>query len=250
MVLQQSISLAPTATSILAYGNLESGTDRAIKAAWPSRCARTIVSRNPNATSVAEDANYDLVYEGSQALSITGGRCFVFRQIGDQCPTSVTTQTVQAGDVLRVSLKIRMAQPNQVFQIFTGHYHTEKSSRWGYPVDDSHVVSRTLIKNADEWYKIEAYHTVGDDWTFNGQVLTPKRCNHYHMRFKADSTSSYIMDDVRIDVVGNIISNGNMMASSDLRRGFLANPDFILNHMYWKVSTRDGKWACDCSVEL
>lgn len=115
--------------------------------------------------------------------------------------------------------------------MFTAHYHPRKTSRWAKPSDDSHAISRTLIDNAGKWKYIEAYHTIGPDWTFEGEVLEPKLCNHYQLRFNlAESEANYIMDNVKIELVGN-------RTETDEGLAFLRNSNFDLGHKMWKMAS-------------
>jgi hypothetical protein len=176
------------------------------------------------------EADQELVYEGSTSLNVTGGACFLFRQIGFNCPSQRVTLNITEGDTFRISLKVRMHEPNTVFQIYTAHYHPRKVSRWAIPEDDSHIVSRTLVKEADEWVTIEAIHTVGDDWTFEDTVLKPNLCNHYQLRFRtANSDGGFFIDDVRVEKIGSL-------EEDSVKRAFLKNPDFVMDHKYWKYA--------------
>lgn len=174
--LSLTMSSAPTGTNFLGYGDFEidsseDNTTDAINAAWPSSCATTLLDV---ATGSADD-----IHSGSKSFSVTGGQCSVLRMMGNNCPSNRMGYELQQGDTIKISLWVKMAEAAQVFQMFTAHYHSRKAGRWDRPTDDSHVISRTLIDNANRWKYIEAYHTVGDDWTFDGEVLTPKSCNHY-----------------------------------------------------------------------
>ena len=216
----QSISSSPTASNILLGGGVEGGETWN----WPSNCEHTIITRSVADTS---DPNYDRVYEGSKSLSVGGG-CYVNRDLGP-CPTSKISESIEAGDTLRISFWVRTSQNNQVFQVSTKHY--DRSKRWDTPVGDSDIVSRTLIKNANEWTKVEAIHTVGPDWTFNGgQILKPLRCYWYILRFQIpDSDAGFILDDARVEKV-------ETPSNLDIKRGFISNPDFILDYKYWMNS--------------
>ena len=146
------------------------------------------------------------------------------RLIGPDCLKSRLSENINEGDTIRISLKVKISNPKTIFQMESAHYHTEKSRRWAIPFDDSHIISRTLIENANEWTHIEAIHTIGPDWTFNGKLLAPKRCNHYQLRFRvADSGASFILDNARIERVESI-------QSLDANRGFISNPDFFQDH--------------------
>lgn len=42
------------------------------------------------------------------------------------------------------------------------HYHFDKGRRkWGVPRDDSHMIARAYIEDADEWVTVPAEHTFG-----------------------------------------------------------------------------------------
>lgn len=146
------------------------------------------------------------------------------RLLGPNCLKGRVAEDLKEGDTIRISLMVKMSNPNTVFQMETAHHHIAKKKRWAIPHDDSHIVSRTLIENANEWTRVEAIHTVGPDWTFDGQVLAPKRCNHYQLRFRAASSgSSFAMDNVEIYGIEPV-------KSLDVHRGFLSNPDFVQDH--------------------
>ena len=195
------------------------GDSNGVLGSWPSKCKVSLVSLDPNATKPNPD-----IYEGEQSLFVTGGKCFVFRQLGSDCWKSRLREDISFGDTIRISLMVKLSNPNTVFQMYSAHYHVNKTRRWSLPSDDSHIISRTLIKNANEWTRIEAIHTVGPDWTFEGKVLTPEKCNHYHVRFRTDrSSATFIMDDVRIEKIEPI-------QSLDLQRGFITNPNFVQDH--------------------
>lgn len=200
------------------------GDEQKVLTAWPSKCTRSIISQGPNATEPNPD-----VYEGEHSLSVMGGACFIMRLIGPECLTSRLSEDLNEGDTLLISLNVKVSEPNTVFQMESAHYHTNKTRRWDIPDDDSHLISRTPILNADEWTRIEAIHTVGHDWTFGGEVLAPKRCNHYQLRFRAaNSEASFIMDNVRINKIGPL-------QSFHVQKGFLSNPAFAQDH---KVRSR------------
>ncbi|KAL7463535.1 hypothetical protein ACHAXS_003891, partial [Conticribra weissflogii] len=224
-------TFAPTYVNILGYGDME-GPQDAVLNSWPSQCSMSIVQNDVNSTSLHPN-----IHSGQQALSVAGGRCFVMRHVGPSCFKARMSEDLLQGDVVRISLYVKiLAQSKQVFQIESGHYHTTKPSRWAIPSDDSHIIARTLVRNADEWTKIEAIHTVGPDWTFNGVALPPKRCNHYQFRFRvADSTASFVMDDVRVE---KVTAPPNTLGLLD--GGFLSNPDFVENHKYWKYARNSG----------
>ena len=96
----------------------------------------------------------------------------------------------------------------QIFQMYTGHYHTSKGERgrWQLPSDDSHMISRTLVTEANEWTTITAIHKVGDDWTYDGEI-------HYHLRFRVVHLApSFYLDDVRVSKIGSSSNN-----STDVR---------------------------------
>jgi hypothetical protein len=111
-------------------------------------------------------------------------------------------------------------------------------------MDDSHMISRTLIPTRNEWVTIEALHKVGDDWKYHGTLLEPELCNHYHLRFRVpDSGASFFVDDVRMSKItsGSLSeSTSNTTSTTDLSvptSGFLANPDFEYSYQYWTYSS-------------
>lgn len=225
-----TITSAPTGLNILGFGDFETSqegtTDGNVYAAWPSSCETKLLD-------VATD-NADDVHSGSKSFSVTGGRCSVLLLIGKNCPATRVATELAAGDTIKISLWVKMSEPAQVFQMFTAHYHSRKAGRWARPKDDSHVISRTRIDNANRWKYIEAYHTIGPDWTFEGQILEPKFCKHYQVRFNlAESTASYIMDDVKIEKVSSL-------SDEDQQVLFLRNPSFASAHSMWKLSSRSG----------
>jgi hypothetical protein len=206
-------------------GDME-GTREQVLAQFLGTCTRNLmnVTENPS-----------LVYSGDRSLKLFGGRtCFFFRPIAPSCGTGRMTEPINAGDVVRVSLKVRIESDNQVFQLYTGHYHEGKGAlKWTLPVDDSHMISRTLVPNRNEWVTIEALHRVGDDWTYGGNVLQPVECNHYHLRFRVpDSGASFYVDDVKMTKV-DMGSSGAVVPKS----GFFINPTFQYSYQYWTYSS-------------
>jgi hypothetical protein len=229
-----TISSAPTGANILGYGDFElapgndtvSNTTDAIDSAWASSCQTELL----DAETYPDD-----VYSGEYSYNVTGGRCMVLRMMGSNCASTRMPSQLTEGDVIKISLWVKVAEPSQVFQMYTAHYHARKTGRWARPLDDSHVISRTLVDNANKWKKIKAIHTVGPDWTFEGEVLAPKLCNHYQLRFNlAGSTSSYIMDEVRIERIG--LAN-ETFAEEERQVVFLRNPSFVSGHEMWKLAT-------------
>ena len=159
----------------------------------------------------------------------------VLRMMGSNCPSSRMPHPLAEGDVFKISLWVKMAQPAQIFQMYTAHYHARKAGAWARPADDSHVIGRTLVDNANKWKKIEAIHTVGPDWTYDDTVLVPQLCNHYQLRFNlAGSTSGYIMDEVRIERIGRA---NETFAEEERQVAFLRNPRFVSGHEMWKMAT-------------
>lgn len=105
---------APTAPSILTYGDME-GPSNSIIAQWPSRCTRTLISRKDN------PSNDHLVQQGFQSLKVNGSKqCFLFRPIGSPCGVGRVKDPIVAGDVIRISLWVRVAEPNVVSFIAGG----------------------------------------------------------------------------------------------------------------------------------
>ena len=230
----QSLSSASTARNILVLGDMEGSRDQVL-AQFLGTCTRTLM----NATE-----NPSLVYSGSASLKFWGGRtCFFYRPISPACSTGRISEPIIAGDTFKVSLKIRVEADDQVFQMYTGHYHQEKGDlKWTLPVDDSHMISRTLIALKNEWVTIEAVHKVGDDWTYRGNLLEPEQCNHYHLRFRiADSGASFFVDDVRVSKIssGSSESTGNTTFTdvSVPTTGFFTNPNFDYSYQYWMYSS-------------
>ncbi|KAL7554934.1 hypothetical protein ACHAWF_018496 [Thalassiosira exigua] len=249
-----TLSSMPTATpppNIFAYGDME-GAQGTLNNQWPGRCARTVTT---NATGP--------VYEGEQSLKFEGGtRCWYFRPIATSCSAARVTDPIQFGDKLLISFKIRVENmANQILQIYTAHYHLNKSPRrWALSTDDSYMVTRFQIPAADEWTTVTAVHTVGDDWKWNGEVLTPERCNHYHLRFRlSNSAASFYLDDVRVSKIGSSSSSdvssqtetnatsanttseaiAETTAPTDVvvsTSGFFTNPNFDQGYQYWKYA--------------
>lgn len=225
--LSSHIQTAPTGFNLIPFADMD-GTSIQIKNMWLSRCALTqiLASENP-----------DLVYQGESSLHVAGDKkCFLFRPVGPACSTRRVTEPIQAGDTLKISLKVRITQPNTVFQMYTAHYHNDKTRKWAQPEDDSHMISRTFVSNANEWTTIEAMHKVADDWSYNGMILTPEMCNHYHLRFKViNSDADYYIDDVKVSKVGTSLP----------KSGFFINPGFEMDHQYWKYASTSGYIAKD-----
>jgi hypothetical protein len=211
--------------NILVLGDME-GTREQVLAQWLGTCTRTLMNKTEHP---------HLVYNGTSSLKFLGGRtCFFYRPIGPSCTTTRITQPIQAGDTIHISLKVRVENANQVFQMYTGHHHLSKGSlKWTLPADDSHMISRTLIPNKDEWVTIEAVHKVGDDWKYKGTLLPPVTCDDYHLRFRIpDSSASFFVDDVRLSK----ISSGSSDYGTGLS-GFFANPDFEYSYQNWMYSS-------------
>ena len=237
--------MAPSVSSILGFGDFEGGAlDRQIINAWPGRVPTQVIRLNPNITDPTTDPNYGLVHSGSTSLEVIGGRGFITRQIGSSCPETRLHEPINAGDVLRITFHVRMKAANKYLVLYTGHYHEAKPKVWAIVKDDSHIISRTKINKANEWTRIEAIHTVGDDWTWDGELLTPERCNHYQLRIRADrTTAGYYIDDFRIEKVSS--ASRYALAERDVQHGFLKNPDFAMSFQYWKAIAAAGDTVFD-----
>lgn len=166
-----SVSQAPTFTSapsslddsnILNFGSMEERSvnltedptgDRVVKSNWLSKCNVRTDTVEP--------------YEGNRSLYMEGlRRCFVMRPIGPACGTQRIREAILPGETILISLWVKLSEANRVFQIYTGHYHKEKGRRnWAMPNDDSYIVSRTIIPEANTWTKVTAIHKVGPDWS-------------------------------------------------------------------------------------
>lgn len=203
----QTVAPPPFESNILVMGDMEEDP-RSILNQWPGRreCDRTVLD-------TASGADPSLVSSGTKSLSMAGDpKCFIFRPISPGCTDGrVLGPPIQEGDLLRVRARVRISQPNQVFQIYTAHYHKGKERRWGLPPDDSYMTARQVVPLADTWTTIEALHVVGDDWTYGALgLLRPEQCNHYHIRFRvANSDAAWILDDVHISRVGGSSGGGN-----------------------------------------
>lgn len=218
------------------------GTEAQLKNMWPSGCARSLVLKTDSP---------DLVAEGSSSLHVTGGtKCFLFRPIGLGCTNRRVAEPINAGDTIKISLKVRLDTAGQVFQMYTGHYHTDKLPRgWGLPEDDSYMISRTKIPNADEWTTIDVIHKIGDDWKKGGMMLTPQGCNHYQLRFRvANSAASYYLDDVSVSKISPS-SDTNSTDISVPKSGFFTNPGFEMDHQYWKTAATSGYITNDAQLK-
>ena len=225
--LSPTLSSAPSNVNLMGYGDFEGNSTDTINAAWASSCATTLLDVNSETTNATD------IHSGDHSYRVTGGQCSVLRMMGNHCPAN-RMANLTYGDTIKISLWVKMDEPSQVFQMFTGHYHARKAGRWARPTDDSHVISRTLIDNANKWKYIEATHTVGPDWTFEGEVLAPKYCNHYQLRFNlATSEASYILDDVKVELVSPLSDEEKQVA-------FLRNPSFVSSHKNWKMSSSSG----------
>ena len=161
------------------------------------------------------------------------------RQLGD-CPIGRLVEAINAGDLLRIAFMVRVAEPDQVFQVNTAHYHTSKERAWSFPDDHSNIILRTHIPKADTWTKVVAYHRVGNDWTF-GQprvLLPPESCSAYQLRFMvAGSYSDFVLDDVRIE---KVVSSASALAEVPPVAGFISNPKFAYGHAHYKFSSSAG----------
>lgn len=232
-----TISLAPTIArgeNLLVFGDME-GTEAQIRNQWISRCPTTFVSGYP-----------DLVASGTSSLRLNVNKktCYMFRPIGPACKEGRMAQSINEGDTLLISLKVRVTEDNQIFQMYTSHYHVDKPRKWGIPKDDSYMISRTLIPQKDVWTTVTAVHKVGPDWTFKGEVLNPVKCNHYHLRFRVVECGtkcnlimgSFYIDDVNVQKMGDpgILADSSTNATVAAAvepinvptSGFFLNPDF------------------------
>ena len=235
--------MAPTPYNILGFGDMENATDAQIINAWPGRIDTNVIRLNPE-LDPASDPNGPLVHSGSTSLEVVGGRGFIIRQIGNDCPTKRLHEPISAGDVLRITFHVRMKEPDKVIVLYTGHYHTSKPKAWAIQKDSSNIISRTRIANADEWTRVEAIHTVGDDWTWDSELLPPEKCNHYQLRIKADGTTAgFYLDDFRVEKVAS--GSKHALVGRDVRHGFIKNPDFAMNFQYWKSINAAGDAVYD-----
>ena len=171
------------------------------------------------------------------------------RQMG-VCPTGRLTESIAAGDLLRIAFMVRLAEPDQVFQVNTAHYHTGKERPWSFPDDHSNIVVRKHISKANEWTKIVAYHRVGPDWTygFPRVLLPPESCSAYQLRFMvAGSSSDFVLDDVRIE---KALSPPSSLVDAPPREGFISNPKFEYNHAHYKFSRSAGHVDFDPDIGM
>ena len=236
--------MAPTAANIIGFADFEDATDKQILNSWPARLPVAVIRLNPNITDPALDPNTPLVHSGSTSLEVVEGRGFIMRQVGNDCPASRLKEPISAGDVLRITFWVRMKAANKVIVLYTGHYHDSKPKPWAIQRDDSNVISRTRINKANEWTRIEAIHTVGDDWTWDSELLPPEKCNHYQLRIRADATTTgYYLDDFKVEKVAS--GSAYALTSRDVRHGFLKNPDFALSFQYWKAIEAAGDTVFD-----
>ena len=223
----------------MGFADMEDATDTQILNTWVSSLPMNVIRLDPNITDPSLDPHSPLVYSGSASLEVVGGKGFVFRQIGSGCSEARVSQPINAGDVIRVKLWLRMKAANKVFTIYTGHYHESKANPWAPVTDSSNIVSRTRIVTANVWTLVEAVHVVGDDWTFNGVLLPPERCAHYQLRFRAErTTAGFYIDKLTIDKIAS--GTANAMEQRDLQHGFLKNPDFRLDYQYWQPLAASG----------
>mmetsp|Transcript_13287 Transcript_13287/g.28832 ORF Transcript_13287/g.28832 Transcript_13287/m.28832 type:complete len:119 (-) Transcript_13287:1765-2121(-) len=89
------------------------GTAPQILNQWFSRYTRTVIN-----TTVSPD----LVDQGQQSLHIAeGAKFFLFS------PIAPTSEPIQAGDTLLISVRVRIDTPGQIFQIYTGQYRRQDS---------------------------------------------------------------------------------------------------------------------------
>ena len=108
------------------------GRDKFLKAQWLGRCARTPVT------------DPAVVHSGNKSLKFQGGKtCFYFRPIAPACPAGRIRDPTVVGDMLLVKLKVRVeGASNQIFHMYTAHYHADKvPRRWALQEDDSHMVT-------------------------------------------------------------------------------------------------------------
>lgn len=223
------------------------GTNKtAIYDQWPGQCNRTVVlaSESP-----------DLVYSGNTSLRFAGGKkCFFFRPMAPACGSNRLAEPLQAGDTLLISMKVRVDTPGQIFQMYTALSHASKGqSPWANPDDDSYMVSRNLVPNANEWVTIEALHKIGDDWKFRGNFLRPVGCNDFHLRFRlVDSLASFYLDDVTVTKTASLgLSSDSADNTTDFSvptSGFITNPNFVYDHQYWQNGPTAGYLRRDADL--
>ena len=213
---------------------------------WPGQCKRTVVTAS---------ASPDLVYSGNQSLSFSGGtKCFFYRPLAPACGSNRIAEPIQAGDTLLISMKVRVEAPGQIFQMYTALSHANKGqSPWANPDDDSYMVSRTLVPNANEWVTVEALHKVGDDWKFRGNFLHPVGCNDFHLRFRlVDSLAGFYLDDVTVTKTSSLgLSSESIDNSTDFSvpsSGFIINPNFVYSHQYWQGGPTAGYLRKDAEL--
>ena len=92
--------------------------------------------------------------------------------IGPDCG-SRTNLDINEGDHLRISFKVRSPEAGAILKVWTRHKSTEKKN-WAIPQDDSHIVARSKIFNANEWTPIEVAYLVNPGWTYkdtNGDLI-------------------------------------------------------------------------------
>lgn len=135
-------------------GDMEGDNTLGIRRAWPTRCATSVT----NSTAYSGEQSLYMASEGKSS-------CFFFRPAGPSCGAARISNPLQAGDIIQISIKVRLSKPNQVFMIYTGHYSEEKNGKnWRTPEDDSHIISRTVIPQANEWYEVNVSSNIFACW--------------------------------------------------------------------------------------
>lgn len=237
------------------------GEVKSIENQWPSsKCDITVVT-----------ADTGPVYQGAQSLYYPGSKgCILFRPIAPDCSPGRITEPIRAGDTLYISIMVRTKAKNKSFEMYTRHYHDAKGPRkWGITGDGSDLVSRTLIRTAEEWTRVEAVHVVGDDWKdHDGVIQEPAGCNHYHLRFRVSGNAPFWLDNLVIarvpaDTIPGSPASGAVEAGANAtssptsspvpvidipRSGFFYNPNFELNTQYWKYASTMGHVTYDPDI--
>jgi hypothetical protein len=225
---------------------MESADQTALFDQWPGQCARTVVLAS---------ATPDYVYSGTKSLRFAGGKkCFFYRPLAPACGSNRIVDPIKAGDTLLITMKVLTDTPGQIFQMYTALSHADKGqSPWATPEDDSYMVSRTLVSNANEWVTVEALHKVGDDWKYRGKYLHPVGCNDFHLRFRlVDSVASFYLDDVTVTKTASLgIADASITNATDFSvptSGFIINPNFVYSHQYWQNAPAAGYLRKDAEL--
>ena len=216
----------PSVLHFLTYGAMEGDADQ-VESAWVESCqdTRSVVT--------------DVFYEGTASLLVSGrssSSCFVTYLIGPDCAMT-GGEDLEDGDTVHLSFQIRSPEAGAIVEVLTGH----KSAVWNWkpPDDDSHMVVRSKISNANEWTSVEASYLIGPSWKHDGVSHAPDKCHYFQLRFSLpESTADFYLDDVRM------VKQPPLPESSvSIPGGIMQNPKFDLGTSFWNADANQGGYV-------